>query len=30
MLAAHTPETINPVSDLCEINEVPCLTTDAP
>jgi len=30
MLAAHTPETINPVSDLSEINEVPCLTTDAP
>ncbi len=30
MLAAHTPETINPVSDQCEINEVPCLTTDAP
>jgi branched-chain amino acid transport system substrate-binding protein len=30
MLAAHTPETCNPVSDQCEINEVPCLTTDAP
>jgi branched-chain amino acid transport system substrate-binding protein len=30
MLAAHTPETVNPVSDQCEINGVPCLTTDAP
>ncbi len=30
ILAAHTPETVNPVSDIAEINEVPCLTTDAP
>jgi branched-chain amino acid transport system substrate-binding protein len=30
ILAAHTPETVNPVADIAEINEVPCLTTDAP
>ncbi len=30
MVAAHTPETINPVGDQCEINEVPCISTDAP
>ena len=30
MLAAATPDTTNPVADQCEINEVPCITTDAP
>ncbi len=30
MLAASTPETTNPVSDQCEINEVPCISTVAP
>jgi branched-chain amino acid transport system substrate-binding protein len=30
MLCAHTPETTNPVGDQCEINGVPCLTTDVP
>jgi len=30
MLAASTPDTVNPVSDLCEKNGVPCITTNAP
>jgi branched-chain amino acid transport system substrate-binding protein len=30
MVTAHTPETTNPVSDQCEVNEVPCISTDAP
>ena len=30
MLAAATPDTTNPVADQAEINEVPCITTDAP
>ena len=30
MLSSHTPDTINPVSDACEVNGVPCLTTDCP
>ena len=30
ILCAHTPETVNPVSDQAEINEVPCISTDAP
>jgi branched-chain amino acid transport system substrate-binding protein len=30
MLVAHTPDTVNPVADQCEINEVPCISTDAP
>ena len=30
MLVASTPETTNPVSDQCEVNEVPCLSTVAP
>jgi branched-chain amino acid transport system substrate-binding protein len=30
LLAAGTPETVNPVSDQAEINGVPCVTTDAP
>ena len=27
VVATSTPETTNPVSDACELNEVPCLTT---
>jgi branched-chain amino acid transport system substrate-binding protein len=30
MLASSTGETVNPVSDVCELNGVPCITTDAP
>lgn len=30
MLAASTPETISPVADLCELNEVPCISSVAP
>ena len=30
MLAASTADTTIPVSDQCELNEVPCLTTDTP
>ena len=30
MLVASTPETTNPVSDQCETNEVPCVSTMAP
>lgn len=30
MVAASTPDTVNPVSDQAEINEVPCITTDCP
>jgi branched-chain amino acid transport system substrate-binding protein len=30
MLVASTPETTNPVSDQCEINEVPCISSVAP
>lgn len=30
MLVSSTPETINPVSDQCEINEIPCISTVAP
>lgn len=30
MLGSSTPETINPVSDQCEINEIPCISTVAP
>jgi branched-chain amino acid transport system substrate-binding protein len=30
MLVAHTPDTVNPVADQCEVNEVPCVSTDAP
>ena len=26
----HSPDTVNPVADQCEINEVPCVSTDAP
>ena len=28
--AASTPDTVNPVSDQAEVNEVPCITTDCP
>ncbi len=30
VLVASTPETINPVSDQCEANEMPCISTAAP
>jgi branched-chain amino acid transport system substrate-binding protein len=30
MVVAHTPDTVNPVADACEISEVPCVSTDAP
>lgn len=30
MMAASTPETVNPVSDQCETLEMPCFTNDAP
>ncbi len=30
MLVSSTPETTNPVSDQCELNETPCLSTVAP
>jgi branched-chain amino acid transport system substrate-binding protein len=30
MVVAHTPDTVNPAADQCEINEVPCISTDAP
>ncbi len=30
MLASSTPDTCNPVADQCEINEVPCVTSDCP
>jgi branched-chain amino acid transport system substrate-binding protein len=30
MLTAETPETVNPVSTQCEIEEVPCISTNAP
>jgi branched-chain amino acid transport system substrate-binding protein len=30
MVVASTPETTNPVSDQCELNEVPCLSSVAP
>ena len=30
MLVGNTPETTNPVSDQCEVNEVPCLSSLAP
>lgn len=30
MLVSSTPETTNPVSDQCELNEVPCISTLAP
>lgn len=30
LVAASTPETVNPVSDQAEVNQVPCITTDCP
>ncbi|MDE2297706.1 MAG: ABC transporter substrate-binding protein [Burkholderiales bacterium] len=30
MLTAGTPETANPVSDVCELNEVPCISSAVP
>lgn len=30
ILVASTPETTNPVSDQCELNQVPCISTVAP
>jgi branched-chain amino acid transport system substrate-binding protein len=30
MVVAHTPDTVNPVADACEVNDVPCVSTDAP
>jgi len=30
MLVSSTPETTNPVSDACELNEIPCISTVAP
>ena len=30
VLAAGTPETANPVSDACELNEIPCISSMAP
>jgi len=30
MVVSSTPETTNPVSDACELNEVPCISTVAP
>jgi branched-chain amino acid transport system substrate-binding protein len=30
MLVSSTPETANPVSDACELNEVPCISTVVP
>ncbi len=30
IVAASTPDTVNPVADQAEINEVPCITTDCP
>jgi len=30
MVASSTSDTVNPVSDLCELNGVPCITSDDP
>ena len=30
MVVAGTPETVNPTSDQCEVNQTPCVSTDAP
>ncbi|REV34145.1 ABC transporter substrate-binding protein, partial [Mycobacterium tuberculosis] len=30
VLTAGTPETANPVSDACELNEVPCISSVVP
>ncbi len=30
MVAAGTPDTVDPVADQCEVNQVPCVSTDSP
>ena len=30
MLVSSTPDTTNPVADQCELNEMPCISTDCP
>lgn len=30
IVAASTPDTVNPVADQAEVNEIPCITTDCP
>jgi len=30
VLVASTPDTVNPVADQCEINQLPCVSSDAP
>ena len=30
MLVSSVPETVNPVSDVCELNGIPCISTVAP
>ena len=30
VVVAGTPDTVNPVADQCEINQTPCVSTDAP
>jgi branched-chain amino acid transport system substrate-binding protein len=30
LLAASTPDVVNPVADQAEVNEIPCVTTDCP
>jgi branched-chain amino acid transport system substrate-binding protein len=30
VLVAGAPETVNPVADQCEVNQMPCVSTDAP
>jgi len=30
MVAGNTPETVNPVADQCEANDIPCITNDCP
>jgi len=30
MIALHTPDTVNPVTSICERYEVPCVSLDAP
>ncbi|WP_163268665.1 ABC transporter substrate-binding protein [Chelativorans alearense] len=30
MVASSTADTVNPAADQCEINEIPCVTTDTP
>jgi branched-chain amino acid transport system substrate-binding protein len=30
VLSAGSPDTVNPVSDQCEVNQMPCISTDCP